>query len=97
MRCGGFYEAGYDLTPERVRYIVAQSRHLRAFAIYNRIPVDKVLPEDVELLARTGSKDNPELEVDVELRQAGLALQNAMQRCKAAEKGPNDGGAQIGT
>jgi hypothetical protein len=56
-----------------------------------------MLPEDVELLARTGSKDNPELEVDIELRQAGLALQNAMQRCKAAEKGPHDGGAQIGT
>ena len=59
--------------------------------------MDKVLPEDVELLARTGSQDNPELEVDIELRQAGLALQNAMQRRNTAEKGPHDGGEQNGT
>ena len=99
MWCCGFYEAGYALTPERVRYIVAQSRHLRAFAIYNRIPVDKVLPEDAELLARVGPVDHQELEVDSELRQACLALQNAIQKQQrnTAGKGTDDGGSQTGT
>jgi hypothetical protein len=93
----GFYEAGYELTPERIRYIVAQCRHLRAFAIYNKIPIDQVLPEDAELLASTGPADNPKLQVDVDLEQAGQALQSAMQRRNAAEKGPQNGGPQIGT
>lgn len=89
MRCRGFYEAGCVLTPERTRLIVAQCRFLRAFAIVNHIPPDSVLPEDVELLEQAGSEESPEYQVEIDLRQAELALQAALQRERKKGKDAN--------
>jgi len=64
----------------------------RAFAFIHHIPPDAVLPEDLELLARAGSDDNPEYEVEIELRQAIQSLQRALKT--PANEAEDDGKGQ---
>lgn len=50
------------------------------------------MPEDLELLARAGSDDNPEYEVEIELRQAIQSLQRALKT--PANEAEDDGKGQ---
>lgn len=84
MRPAGFYEAGYVLTPERTRLIIAEYRQLRAFALLNHLPPDSVLPEDMELLRRVSEAPDADLAVDVERQQAYSAFEAAEKKRLAA-------------